>query len=70
MGPDHPENTSKPRICLPKPSETGAKPTKAGAKPAQTGVLTDRNRPLLSAILTNADMDGATGLGTDKGLVD
>ena len=37
MGPDHPENTSKPRICQPKP-------TKAGVKPAQNGVLPDRNR--------------------------
>ena len=36
MGPDHPENTSKPRICLPNP-------TKARAKPAQNGVLTVRD---------------------------
>ena len=52
MGPDHPENTSKPRICLPKPAKSGAKPAKSGAKPAksgakpaQNGVLTDRNHP-------------------------
>ena len=59
MGPDHPENTSKPRRCLPKPAKAGAKltkagekpaksgekPAKSGAKPAQNGVLTDRNHP-------------------------
>ena len=52
MGPDHPENTSKPRRCLPKPAKAGtkltkarAKPAKSGAKPAQNGVLPDRNRP-------------------------
>ena len=44
MGPDHPENTSKPRICLPNLTKAEAKSAKSGAKPAQNGVLTDRNR--------------------------
>ena len=48
MGPDHPENTSKPRRCLPKP-------TKAGAKPAKAGYLQIGTAPATHTVRCDAD---------------